>query len=325
MAKKKEIEMVENKTEEKEKELDVNALKVEILEFAKNQVSAEVEKEIQKANEKYIKEKKRAIVRKNIIIILLVIGYLITLGFLINDHYFDKYLTKGEVEVIEKINKKGEDNKTEENDKEEEKKRLEEEKKKLEEEKKKLEEEKKKKEEEQKRLQAKYQDVFNGFVITKGNKYLESFYDNKKDSKLLLSIALENINEDNVEVDNDMYMIYKDHLINKVKELFNVEIEPTSFEYNDIEVKYLKNINYFILDKKFSKNGIKIERIVSNIEEDNKITIKTYEYYVKDGIVYNPANDREICTINEVNNYKEYLSEKTYVVVNNDSRYIFEI
>ena len=142
----------------KEQKIDVEQIKIEVAAFAKNQVIAEAENEFKKLNDKYIKEKKWKIVRLRLIIILLIIGYLITIGFLVHDHYFDKYLHKGEDVIIEKQKEEDPVNK------EEEEKAKEEERLRKEEEARRLEEEKRLKAEEEQRqneLKEKYKDIFN--------------------------------------------------------------------------------------------------------------------------------------------------------------------
>ena len=172
----------------KEQTIDVEQIKIEVSAFAKNQVIAEAENEFKRLNNKYIKEKKWKIIRLRIIILLLIIGYLITIGFLVHDHYFDKYLRKGE-ELITDIRKENEPI-----SKEEEERRKEEEARRLEEEKRLKEEE----EQRQSELREKYKDIFNRLTITLGNEYLDDYYKDVYTNKLLLSIAAEYINKDDV-------------------------------------------------------------------------------------------------------------------------------
>ena len=329
MAKKKEeiktVEEIETKQVVQE-QLDVNALKVEILEYAKNEVYAEIDKEIKKANEKYIKEKNRKIIRKNILIIFLVIGYLITIGFLIHDHYFDKYLTKGEVEALENNTKKEKQEKKEKKEKTEDelKKEEEERKKKEEEAAKKAEEERLKKEEEERQnnLKEKYKDIFNKLNITLGNEYLDSYYKNEYSNKLILSIAVENLNDSDFEVDDGVYMISIDKLIDKVKEFYKGEIELETFKYNGITFKYYKNLNYFILDKPFVKNDIKIERRIIKIEENSHVVIEAKEYYIDNGIVHIPSNNKEICREEDIDKHIDIISSKEYKFENINDNYL---
>ena len=184
----------------KEQKIDVEQIKIEVAAFAKNQVIAEAENEFKRLNNKYIREKKWKIVRLRIIIILLIIGYLLTIGFLVHDHYFDKYLHKGEDALIEK--------QKEENpvSKEEEEKAKEEERLRKEEEARRLEEEKRLKEEEEQRqneLKEKYKDIFNRLSITMGNEYLSDYYKDVYTNKLLLSVAAEYITKDDIIKDED--------------------------------------------------------------------------------------------------------------------------
>jgi hypothetical protein len=318
----KEINVVD---EQNEKKLDVDQIKIEVAAFAKNQVVFAINDEIKKANERYIKEKNRKVIRQRILIVFLVIGYIVALAFLINDHYFDKFLYKGEDKVIEKKEEKEKEKKKEEEDtsKEEEEKQKEEEKRRQEEEKKKQEEERKRKEEEEKRkqaeLQEKYKDIFDNLKISLGNEYLDSYYKDNYTNQLILSIACEKINEDDVIMEDETYMISKEIFDKIIKEIFNIEIEHESFKYNGINFKYLKSIGYYILDKEFVKNDTYIEKKIIKIEENSHVIVETKEYYILNGEVYIPSNNKKICKEQDIDSNLDILSSKRYSFINKDN------
>ena len=313
----------------KEQTIDVEQIKIEVSAFAKNQVIAEAENEFKRLNNKYIKEKKWKIIRLRIIILLLIIGYLITIGFLVHDHYFDKYLRKGE-ELITDIRKENEpiSKEEEERRKEEAARKKEEEARKKEEEARRLEEEKRLKEEEEQRqseLREKYKDIFNRLTITLGNEYLDDYYNDVYTNKLLLSIAAEYINKDDVIKDEEYYILDKEVLEDITSEIFGIEVEPESFKYNDISFNYVKSLGYYILNKNYSKNEIEIQKKIIKIEENSHVKVETREYYVENGEVHIPSNKKLICVEKDLESKIDVLEKKLYSFTDTDEGYVLVV
>ncbi len=283
-----------------DKELNVDEIKLEVFEFAKSQISTEIDKEVKKANDRYIKDRNRKIISQKIIIALLVISYLVTIGFLINDHYFDKYLVKNEI-TDNDINKPNEENKetNKENDKEEQNT---------------VDENELKKQ----ALIEKYSNIFDNYKLTMGNQYLNDMDFNK----FILAYAIDNLSSDDFTIDDETYMLNKEVINNKIKEMFNVEIENETFMYNDIEFKYYKKLDYYILNKEFNHNELPVIRKIMDVKEENDIEITSKDYYIKDELVYTIDNNY-LCDEKDLDNYLEKIPTKTNKFIkNNDGYYL---
>jgi len=282
-----------------EKELNIDEIKLEVFDFAKSQINIEIDKEIKKANDRYIKDRNRKILSQKIIIFLLVISYLITIGFLINDHYFDKYLVN-DSKVDNKINNNNNSNPSnkDENTINEPS----------------IDENELKKE----KLINKYSTIFDNYKLTIGNEYLNS----NDINRFLLAYSIDNISDDSFIIEEDTYMIKKEIISDKVYEMFNTKIDDETFKYNDIEFKYFNSLGYYILDKKFVRSDISIIRKIIDVDEESSIKIITKDYYLNDNLVYTVEN-KYLCKLEDLEDKLDLIPSKTNIFEkNNDGFYL---
>ena len=293
------------------------ALKEEIRRDLKSYIDESVKREtdsyIKLYNAQVLKPKKRKILKLRIIIFLLIILYIATLAFLVKDHYFDKYIIKLEETFVKKENKeKKEEPKKEEEPKVDPEKEEEERKQR----------EAKQKEEEQNRLREKYNDIFSSVIVKTTNGYLHDLYGNTFSNKLFLSLGVELLDLPDISHDDGVITLNGDKLLEKVKLVTDKNIVNESFVYNNINFKYIKSLNIYMLDKEFDKDGTFIERRILNIEEKgNTVTIDTIDYYTKNGKYFNPLTNEEIANFGEIDSGTMF---KTYVFTKSNNYYYLD-
>ncbi len=299
--------MERKKLENKTPEIDINQMKMELLDYIKTQVDYESKEAAKRLNDRYIREKKRKIFFLWVIIFILLFGYLITTVFLIKDHYFDKYIVKVEEKLVDKDKQNKEDHKDkEETDKPEEKNDISEEIKKQE-------------------LINKYSNIFDGFKITKGNSYLNDFYHNENKNLVLLSLGAEYLTKEDFEQDGDIYILKDNVLASKIETFTKNSFEHETFTYNNIEFKYIKTLNCYFINKEFDTNKEEVKRVIVSVKEDDTLEITTKEYYIKDKYIIDPTTDIKLMKESSFDKNNNKLQEKTYRFKKVDDKYYMDI
>ncbi len=279
MAKTKQLELKEEHTGIKI--IDEKKLKKELQEYIDEQMSKTQLGEIEKANKRLIREKNKKIASKNMIIIILlvIIGGLVFL--LYDDGYFDKFIKEEKKSNVEN----------------------------------KITTPKKEKEVTLDDLKDKYGYLLNNIYISDSSNYLEEYYNGDLTTELKNSLALNLVNFDKLEEDEDSNIIPSDILEDTYKGIFNDKYENKSFKYNDNKLKYVSKLDSYITGDILEKDDTNIKREITNIEVDKKIVkITTIEGKVVDNKVFNILEDKELGDYNDnLGNYYDDLNKITYI------------
>jgi len=279
MAKAKQIETKEEHTGIKI--IDEKKLKKELQEYIDEQISKTQLGELEKANKRLIREKNKKIASKNMIIIILlvIIGGLVFL--LYDDGYFDKFIKEEKKSKVEN----------------------------------KITTPKKEKEVTLDDLKDKYGYLLDNIYISDNSNYLEEYYNGELTTELKNSLALNLVNFDKLEEDDDSNIIPSDLLEDTYKGIFNDKYENKSFKYNDNKLKYVSKLDSYITGDILEKDDTNIKREITNIEVDKKIVkITTIEGKVVDNKVFNILEDKELGDYNDnLGNYYDDLNKITYI------------
>ena len=281
MAKAKQLELKEEHTGIKI--IDEKKLKKELEEYIDEKITKTPLGEIEKANKRLIREKNKKIASKNIIIIILlaIIAGLVFLMY--DDEYFDRLFNNEKKSKVENkiITDKGD---------EEDEITLDD-------------------------LKKEYGYLLDNIYISDSSNYLEEYYNGELTTELKNSLALNLVNFDKLEEDEDSNIIPSDLLEDTYKGIFNDKYENKSFKYNDNKIKYVSKLDSYITGDILEKDDTNIRREITNIEVDKKIVkITTIEGKVVDNKVFNILENKELGDYNDnLGNYYDDLNKITYI------------
>ena len=303
----KEIMVSENK--KVEETIDVESIKTELNDYMKGQIDYYIKQEIEKTNNRIIKVKNRQIFSRNIIILLLLaaIGYL---GFrLYENGYFNKYF-KGEQKETIIVTKENSPQKTEEqpnetpNTSEEQKPTLED-------------------------LKKEYGTLLNPIILSGNSNYLEEYYKGDLTEELKLSLALANVNQKDVEIEEEMSFLEEETLKKAYESLFDTKYEGKSFIYNAEALKYSAARKMYIASGELKIASNTIQKEIVDIQVGENIVITTIEGYISEGKLYNKKTNENIENYDakkELHDYKDKLASVKYTFhKNNDSYKLIKI
>lgn len=262
-------------------------IKIELLDYAKDRIDIEVENSLKKIEKKIVKRKNIKIIKRDItIIILLVLGCFLSYE-LYNTGYFNKYLVKEQ--AVEKVEK--EETPKEEIIKED--------------------------------LIEKHKNALNNISIKHNSKYLSDFYSGNLTSELRLELTLNTIPTEEIEIDEDIFIISNATMEEYYKQLFDSSYKASSFTYGSNKIKYLKNQKAYLSSNEITKSTSKIKRIITDVNEvDNEVIVSTIEYIVDNDKVINILSKEEV-TDNEkdVLKDKNKLNRLEYLLTIKDNNY----
>ena len=114
------------------------------------------------------------------------------------------------------------------------------------------------------------------------------------------------------------------------KKLFtDNDYKKSSFEYNNLNYKYLKTHNIYIAEGEFKNQKTNIVKVISLIEKkQNKIEITTIEGLVEKNKLYNIESKKEISQYkNEqsIKQNKQNLNELKYIFICEENCYLNNI
>lgn len=293
--------MAKQKKEEQNETIDILEIKNDLVKYIDSEVDKRIDstfnqkirkeflEEIDNSNRRLIREKNKRNICKNIIIIILILIIFYLVYLLYKDNYFDKYFIK-------------EGNKVVENDKN------------------KTNEETTDKKETLEELKTKYSELLDNIVIYEESNYLEDYYNGSLTEDLKKYLALNLMNFDELEVEEDYNIIEDKTLEIAYKKIFEDNYSSSNFDYNGTKIRYLNKIDSYITDNilKRLENNIAREIVEINLN-NNKVEITTVEGLIKESKLYNILTKNEI---NEYNNdniitYQDKLNKVTYVFENN--------
>ena len=243
------------KKAEEKSELNVEELKSELKDYIRGEVKTSFNDELDKSYKRFIREKNRKIIFRNIIIILLlaIIGYLSYL--LIKSNYLDNYIKSSSDDTNNTTKEVVEVEDTEAKEEE------------------KLEE-----------YIDRYSYLLDGIYINSESEYKKDYYNGNLTSELKNYITLNNIESENILLEDDYSIVSEDAFESTYKTLFSDEFTPKSFNYNDNYIKYISTVKSYLSSKVIEKKENDIERKISNIEVNNDtVKIRTIEVVNLDG------------------------------------------
>lgn len=273
--------MANTKKENKET-VDLTTIKEELTDYINIQIKKNFTEEVEKANQRLIKEKNKKIFARNIVILILFITIIFLLNILYNNHYFDKFFTP-ETTISETTNTKESTETSEEQDLDD--------------------------------LINEYSYLLDNIKISETSSYLNDYYNGNLTEELKLYLALNNLNFDDLETEDDYTIIEEESLKKSYNNLFTDEYTGTNFKYNDIKIKYYEKLDSYISDELLSEETSNIKREIQNINlTDDEIIITTIEAIVKDNKVYNIQSSEEITTYKDYSftKYEDKLNTVTY-------------
>lgn len=265
-------------------------IKIELLDYAKNRIDIEVENSLKKIEKKIVKRKNIKIIKRDItIIILLALGCFLSYE-LYNTGYFNKYLVKEQ--AVEKVEK--EETPKEEIIKED--------------------------------LIEKHKNALNNISIKHNSKYLSDFYSGNLTSELRLELTLNTIPTEEIEIDEDIFIISNATMEEYYKQLFDSSYKASSFNYGNNKVKYLKNQEIYLISSDITKSNSKIKRIITDVKEvDNEIIVSTTEYIVDNDKVINIVSKEEVSeSVDDILKVKDKLNKLEYHLIIKDNNYMLK-
>ncbi len=241
---------------------EIEEMKKEVLKYTEDKIDMEVEYAIKKAEKKLINSKNFSIIKRDIIIILLLILTVFLTYSLYENGYFDKYF-EDETDVV---NKKSDNFSDTTSNESEEKDSL-------------------------SKLVEEYSYLLDNVTISETSNYIKDYYTGNITPELKLYLSMQNLDEEKITVDEDTTIINEEDLIESYTKLFDTnDYEPTSFTYNGSDLKYLKSQKLYISTSKLEKEKSNIKKVIYDIEiSDNEIEIYTVEAVILDNKMYNVA------------------------------------
>lgn len=236
-------------------------IKTDLKEYIHDEIDIEVEKSVNKSEKKLLKHKNIVIFKRDILIVILIICYIVLCYNLYNTHYFDRFFNK-QIQNNNSESTKSESESAKET----------------------LDE-----------LKLKYGNLIDNVVLLDNSKYLSNFYSNNLDNKTKESIALNNISN-KINCDESCVIMVND-LEDSFNRLFNIKLEPETFDYDGVTFYYIKSQNMFVSTSKKENITSSIKREIIDITlENDTVSISTVEAIYKDDKILNVTSGKVIST-----------------------------
>ena len=248
--------------------VDTNSMKKEVMDYVDSEMDKRIEKvvteklkkevfeEIDKANRKVIRYKNWKILIKNIFLLLFfaIICFLVYL--LYTQHYFDSYfhVESKKEEVVEKEETKEEEVVAEPT----------------------LDD-----------YIREYGSYLDDYSLSDQSTYLEDFYQGNLTDELKNYFALNSMNFDKLEVEEDYNVIDRSSLMDACTNLFGKGCKEVSFDYNGNKVRYFEKLESYVTNRLLEKGSTTIQRQIVDITVDRRtVKITTLEGIVVDENIY---------------------------------------
>lgn len=291
MAKKKEIAEIQAPTKE------LNEIKQEVLDYAKEKIDIEVKNSIKKIEKKINNKRSFILLKRNLIIIILlvIIGYLTY--ELYNTGYFNQFIVP--VETTEPVEEREEPSLPETPVGEQ-------------------------PVEKENTLIKKHQDAFKNFVISENSDAIADLYEGNLSEEVEITFVMNQLNKGKFTEEEDMLLLSEKNLDNLFKKLFNTSYEHKTFTFNGTSYKYLKSQQMY-LTTSYKKETSKIQREIVDVkEEGNEIIITTVEAVVDNDKVINILTKKEITDYKDkksITSNKDKLNQLVYTFELEDGNY----
>ncbi len=273
--------------------IDMEALKDDLKDYVSLEIKKGFTEEVEKANKRLIKEKNKAILFRDILIILLiaVVGFLIYL--LYQEGFFSKILSNNKITnnpelVIEEKNQ-------DEPKKEEVKKPTQEE------------------------LKKEYGSLLDNYIMMEDALYLDDFYSGKLTPEIRSYLTLRMMKKDTFSKEDDYQIIEEEDFKKSYLTLFNSDFSPISFDYNGNKIRYINKMNAYMTSTILKDEETSIVREILEIKEsDGKIEITTVEGIIRDNYIFNVVTRNFVANNDgDLKNFADKLNKITYVFENN--------
>ena len=283
MARKKVEEKEEIKDIEKEG-LDLTAIKSELTDYMKDRIDREVSNAVEKASKKLVRHKNAIIIRRDILIVILIMICLF-LGYnLYKNSDINIDITRGKKEESQEIDSSSEPVKEEEKPT-------------------------------MQSLTEKYGYLISNLQIDEDSSYLKSFYTGDLTNELKLYFSLNNLDESKVTSEDDTVYIDQKDLKEDYNNMFDGEFTPKSFKYDELNFRYLSSKELFIADGDFEKDESDIVKEIINIEEQNDgVLITTVEGLIDDGKLFNPVSGQQVKKYNSKDKLEKHKGSLTSMI-----------
>ena len=263
---------------------ELKDVKDELTEYMKERIDIEVEKKVNNATKKLIKHKNIVIIKRDIIILVLLLAYVFLCYNLYNTNYFDKFFKKYNTNEVVQIESNTES----------------------------------KASEDEPNLKDEYSYLLDYFIINENSEYIKDYCSGKLSDELRLYLSI-NVLRTSSSGDSIEYLDESD-LEEAYEEIFKGDITNKSFKYNDCKFKYIDKKDLYILDGEIIKKT-NIEKSILNVyEKNNRIIIETTEGLIKDSKLYNIISKKEIKNYNgdNISEYKKDLTNLRYTFDKDD-------
>ena len=292
--------MARKKTEESNVVVvDTNAIKKEVIDYVDIELDKRVNKyvtdkikkefidEVNKANNRVIREKNKKLFIKNIFLLLFLCIIVFLVYLLYTDHYFDRFFINNNTTKQEEVIKENSGV--------------------IEELAPSLEE-----------LKNEYASLLDPYILNDESIYLEDYYKGNLTDEIKNYITLNSIDFSKLETEDD-YQTIESKLLNDVcNSLFDKKCNNTNFDYNGNKIRYLDKLDSYISNSLLDRKDSNIVREITNIEVDNNtVVIETIEGVVIDNQVFRIYPNEYLGEYNEdINAYNEQLNKVRYTFKN---------
>lgn len=256
--------------------IDITQIRSELTEYMQDKIDREVDKAVEKSTKKLIRYKNSIIIKKNIIIICL----LLLCIFLSYNLYKISDLTIN-IETNKKTSQKQQTDDYKENTKKEQK-----------------------QEDSFEQKKEKYKKFVDDIYINDDSLYVKDFYNGDLSDEIKLYIALNSISDDKITIDDDSTYIEEKDLQESYDNFFISDFVPKSFDYNNLKFHFLPLKSLFFAEGKFERGKSNIKKDIIDIKEEDMLRITTVEGIVKEDKLYN------VITGKEIKNYSGNLPDK---------------
>lgn len=291
MAKKKET--IEIQTPAKE----LNEVKQEVLDYAKERIDVEIQNSIKKLEKKIYKKRTFTLLKRNLFIILLlvIIGYL--MYELYHTGYFNQFIVPVEIEKQMNEEKEStiletpaEDQLTEQKD----------------------------------ALIKRHQNAFKNFIISENSSSIADLYNGNLSEDVKITFAMNQFDKTKFTEEEDMLLLNEIDLNALFEELFNTSFEHKTFTFNGESYRYLKSQQMYLVAS-YKKEKSNIQREIVDVKEDgDNVIITTVEAIVDKDKVSNILTKKEVAEYKDkksIISNKEKLNQLVYTFEVEDGHY----
>lgn len=274
-------------------DIDVSEIKNDLTEYMKNKIDKEVSIAVDKSSKRLIRYKNSIILRKNIVIIILLIicvflGYNLYRISNINIDITTDTKEKKEVLKEKKVVKEEKDINAEfENNKKQ------------------------------------YGHLIDDIFINDESPYIKDFYKGNLSDEVKLYLALNSIDEEKVISEDGTVYLEEDDLKKSYDNFFTSDFAPKSFEYNGLKFHFLSSKSLFVADGEFEKVKKDVSKEIIDINTSKNIVITTVEGIIKDDKLYNIISGEEVKNYKSDNlaKYENKLTKVVYYFLKSDDVY----